>query len=41
MLCGNKTPYIVTTTDAFTFPEEILNGNTSLFYVLAVSKYMK
>ena len=31
----------VTTTDAFTFPEEILNRNTSLFWVLAVSEKMK
>ena len=29
------------TTDAFTFPEEILNRNTSLFWVLAVSEIMK
>ena len=31
----------VTTPDAFTFPEEILKSNTSLFWVLAVSKEMK
>ena len=31
----------VTTTEAFTFPEEILNRNTSFFWVLAVSKEMK
>ena len=29
------------TTDAFTFPEEILKRNTSLLWVLAESKEMK
>ena len=33
--------YLQVTTDAFTFPEEILKRNTSLFWVLAVSKQMK
>ena len=31
----------ITTPDAFTFPEEILKRNTSLLWVLAVSKEMK
>ena len=31
----------MTTPDAFTFPEEILKRNTSLFWVLTVSKEMK
>ena len=29
------------TTDAFTFPEEVFKRNTSIFWVLAVSKEMK
>ena len=33
--------YQQVTTDAFTFPEEILKRDTSLFWVLAVSKEMK
>ena len=33
--------YWQVTTDAFTFPKEILTRNTSLFWVLAVSKEMK
>ena len=33
--------YRQVTTDAFTFPKEILKRNTSLFWVLAVSKEMK